>query len=225
MHPMTQPVKRREYDNSRRRARSVEKRQRIIETARNLIIDHGYHSTTIADIARGADVHVDTVYQLVGRKPLVLRELVEQAISGVGTPVDAEERDYVVAFRAETDPLRKLSIYARATRSIHERLAPLLVALRDGAVTEPEVLDMWREISDRRAANMRRLVDDLRRAGGVRDDLSLDVAADTIWATNSTEMYIMLTVERGWGADDYERWLVDVWSRFLLADAGSEPGG
>jgi AcrR family transcriptional regulator len=224
MHPMTRHVKRRGYDNSRRRARSIEKRQRIIDAARELIVEHGYHFTTIADIARAADVHIDTVYQLVGRKPMVLRELVEQAISGVGTPVDAEQRDYVVAFRAETDPLRKLSIYAHATRSIHERLAPLLVAVRDGAVTETEVLDMWREISDRRAANMRRLVDDLRTAGGVRDDLSLDVAADTIWATNSTEMYIMLTVERGWTADDYEHWLVDIWSRFLLAATDPEPG-
>ena len=215
MHPVNEHVKRREYDNSRRRARADEHRQHIIDAARELIVEHGYHSTTISDIARAADVHVDTVYQLVGRKPLVLRELVEQAISGVGNPVDAEARDYVVAFRAEADPLRKLAIYAHATRTIHERLAPLLASLRDAAVTEPDALEVWREISDRRAANMRRLVDDLRMAGGVRADLSLDAAADTIWVTNSPELYLMLTVERGWTVDAYEQWLIDVWSRFL----------
>ncbi len=222
MHPMTEHVKHRGYDNSRRRARADENRQHIIDVARELIVERGYHATTIADIAHAADVHADTVYQLVGRKPTVLRELVEQAISGVSIPVDAEARDYVIALRSEADPLRKLAIYARATRSIHERLAPLLRSLRDAAVTEPEALEVWREITDRRAANMRRLVDDLRLAGGVRDDLTVDVAADTIWVTNSPEVFLMLTVERGWSADAYEHWLIDVWSRFLspgLADS------
>jgi hypothetical protein len=91
-----------------------------------------------------------------------------------------------------------------------------LASLRDAAVTEPEAQAVWREISDRRAANMRRLVDDLQAAGGVRGELPLDLAADTVWATNSPELYLMLTVERGWTADAYERWLVDIWSRFLL---------
>ena len=224
MHPMTQPVKHRDYDNSRRRARAAENRQHIIDVARELIVERGYHATTIADIARAADVHADTVYQLVGRKPMVLRELVEQAISGVATPVDAEARDYVIALRAEAEPLRKLAIYARATRLIHERLAPLLRSLRDAAVSEPDALEVWREISDRRAANMRHLVDDLRSAGGVRDDLTVDVAADTIWITNSPEVYLMLTVERGWSADAYEQWLIDVWSRFLSPGRADSPG-
>ncbi len=222
MHHMNDNVKSRGYDNERRRLRSGETRQRIIDSARALIVEGGYHSTTISDIARAAEVHVDTVYQLVGRKPVLLRELVEQAISGEGRPVVANERDYVLAFRAETDPQRKLAIYARATRSIHERLAPLLASVRDAAATEPDAETVWREISERRAANMRRLVDDLSAAGGVRDDLPLEVAADTIWATNSAELYLMLTIERGWTADAYERWLLDVWLRFLLPVQSSE---
>nr|MBA2738192.1 TetR/AcrR family transcriptional regulator [Nocardioidaceae bacterium] len=38
----------------------------------------------------------------------------------------------------------------------------------------------------------------------------------TIWATNSSELYVLLTVERGWSADRYERWLADTWCRLLL---------
>jgi hypothetical protein len=45
---------------------------------------------------------------------------------------------------------------------------------------------------------MRMLAQDLEAAGGLRADLSVDEAADVIWATNSSELYVLLTVERGW---------------------------
>jgi AcrR family transcriptional regulator len=72
----------------------------------------GYRRATIADIARGASVHVDTVYELVGRKPVLLRELIERALSGTQGAVVAKERGYVKAMQAEPDPARKLAIYA-----------------------------------------------------------------------------------------------------------------
>ena len=65
----------RPYDSGRRRARSAETRQRIIDAARELVLDVGYRATTVAAIAAKAEVNVDTVYQLVGRKPVLLREL------------------------------------------------------------------------------------------------------------------------------------------------------
>lgn len=75
---------------------------------------------------------------------------------------------------------------------------------------------MWQEISERRAANMRRFVEDLRATGQVREGLDTDEAADTVWLTNSPEVFVMLTTERGWTPDAYERWLVDTWTRLLL---------
>ena len=95
-------------------------------------------------------------------------------------------------------------------------MAPLVLALRDASATEPEAHEVWQTISDRRAANMRKLAQELRKAGGLRRGLSIDEAADVIWATNSAELFTMLTVERGWKAARYERWLADTWSRLLL---------
>ncbi len=211
-----EPVKRRTYDASERRLRSASTRRRILDSGRELFLARGYRATTIAAIAAGAGVHADTVYALVGRKPLVLRELIEEALSGTDRAVAGEDRDYVAAMRSEPDPARKLAIYARAVRRIQQRLAPLFVALRDASTTEPEAEAVWREISDRRAANMRRLVLDLRGAGGLRPGLSVDQAADTIWAMNSSELYVLLTVDRGWPPIRFERWLADSWCRLLL---------
>jgi hypothetical protein len=164
-------------------------------------------------------VNVDTVYQLVGRKPVVLRELIEQALSGTDHAVVAEEREYVRAIRAEPEAAAKLAIYARAVTLIHGRIAPLFLALRDASTTEPDAQEVWRQISDRRAANMRKLVSEIFDTGELRTDLSIADAADTVWVTNSAELYVLLTVERGWSPSHYERWLADTWCRLLLNKA------
>ena len=210
------PVKRSAYDNAARQAKSLETRQRILGAARGLMLERGYRASTIAEIADRSGVHVDTVYELVGRKPVLLRELIEQAISGTDRAVIAEDRDYVHAMLTEPDPARKLAIYAHAMREIQARMAPLFLALRDAASTEPEAREIWQEISDRRAANMHKLARDLRDADGLRPGLTVEEAADVIWATNSPELYVLLTAERNWTADHYEDWLADTWRRLLL---------
>ena len=216
MLALVKEVNGRVYDNAARQTKSAETRQRVLNAAHQMIVERGYRKTTVADIALEAGVHIDTVYALVGRKPVLLRELIEQAVSGTDRGVTPEERNYVKAILAEPDPARKLAIYARAVRHIQARMAPLFLALRDASATEPEAGVVWRDISDRRAKNMRDLVRNLKAADALRDDLSIDEAADTIWATNSSELYVLLTVERGWSADRYEHWLAGTWCRLLL---------
>jgi AcrR family transcriptional regulator len=216
MEAMAGNVKRRPYNVANRQASSRETKKRIMAAARETIIQHGYRGATVARIADKAEVNVDTVYALVGRKPVILRELIEQSISGTDEPVVAEERDYVRAILAEPDPRAKLAIYAKATCSIQGRLAPLFLALRDAARTEPDADRVWHEISNRRAANMRKFASDIRDTGALRQGLTIAEAADVLWATNSSELYVLMTVERRWSVDRYERWLADTWERLLL---------
>ncbi len=213
---MAKPVKRRTYDTSGREAQSAETRQRIVDAGRTLMLERGYRATTIAAVAAKAEVNVDTVYALVGRKPTLLRELIEQAVSGADRPVVAEQREHIIAIRAERDPVVKLTLYAKAVRETHARVAPLFLALRDASSTEPEAQAVWQEISDRRATNMRKLVGEIRASGRLRGGLTVNEAADTVWVTNSPEVYILLTADRGWSPRRYERWLADSWCRLLL---------
>ncbi len=216
---MAGDVNPRTYDASSRRVRSDATRQRIIDAARSLMIERGYRATTIAAIAQLADVHVDTVYALVGRKPVLLRELVEQAISGTDQAVSAEDRDYVKDIRAEPDAGAKLDRYASAITRIQGRLAPVFLALREAASTEASAARVWRDIAERRATNMRLFVADVAQAaGGLRPGVSLEEAADMIWATNSAELYVLMVDERGWSPERYERWLAATWRRLLLPD-------
>lgn len=213
---MAKPVKRRPYDASSRQAQSALTKQRIVDAGRALMLERGYRATTIAAVATEAEVNVDTVYALVGRKPALLRELIEQAVSGTDRPVVAEERAPIKSIMAEPDPVVKLTLYAQAIREAHARLAPLLLALRDASSTEPEARAVWQEISDRRAQNMRKLIGEIRASGRLRAGLSVNDAADTVWVTNSPEVYVLLTAERGWAPSRYERWLAETWQRLLL---------
>jgi AcrR family transcriptional regulator len=214
---MSERVKPRRYNAARRRQASRETRRRVLKAARELFLSAGYRATTIAAIATRAEVNADTVYELVGRKPTVLRELIEEAISGTDHPVAAEQRRYVQAIQAEADPARKIEIYARAVRRIQERMAPLFLALRDAAATEPEAKQVWEAISERRARNMRLFIRDVQAAGGLRDGMPVETAADTVWVMNSSEVYLLLTIERGWSQWQFERWLVDTWKRLILS--------
>ena len=213
MSPVQPPVKRR-YDASRRRQAATRTRTAILDAARQLFTDRGYTTTPMTAIAEQAGVALDTVYASVGRKPELARLLIETAISGTGEAVPAEERDYVRAIQAAADAETKITIYASAIRGIAVRMSPLLAMLQQAAPAEPQLAALWREIADRRHANMRRFVADLATVATLRVDL--DEAADIVWATNAPELYQLLVGQRGWTPERYEHFLADAWRRLLL---------
>lgn len=213
---MARTVKARNYDSRARRSASEQRRDRILSAARDGFLQRGYVGTTMASIADQAEVSIDTVYELVGRKPELFRLLIETAISGQDQAVPAEEREYVQQMRAEPTAQGKLAIYAAVLPLIHARLAPLVAVLQAAASAEPRLADLWHEISERRAANMRRLADELESTGGLA--VPANHAADVIWATNSPELYLLLVRQRGWTPDQYGGWLAQAWQRLLLVD-------
>lgn len=217
-----QPVTRRRYDASGRRRAAAQTKARIVSAARESFLADGYSATTIAAIAARADVAPDTIYAAVGPKPALFREVIETALSGTEQPVAGPDRDYAVRMRAEPDVRAKLAIYAGAVTRIQRRLAPLFLVLREAAAAHKELGSLWREITERRARNMRLLAADLATTDRLRQDLSLDEVADIIWTMNSSEYYAMLVLDRGWSGERYEAWLCDAWTRLLLPTTASK---
>jgi AcrR family transcriptional regulator len=213
----SQSLARRRYDGSRRRQAAAQTRRAICDAARELFLTRGYAATTMPAIAERAGVAVDTVYASVGAKPLLFRELIEQAISGQDHAVPAEARDYVRAIHAEPDPRAMIAIYARAVAAIQPRLAPLFRVLREAGRAEPELAALWAEIAARRAGNMRRFVEEVAAAaGGLRPGMTVEEAADLVWATNAPEFSLLLVEERGWTPEQFATRLTELWTRMLL---------
>lgn len=221
LRPMDDDVKSksgetRRYRSPRRVEQAAATRREVLAAARLLFTTNGYTATTIAEIASRARVSVDTIYAAVGRKPALLRELVETAISGSDLPIPGEQRDYVTRMRAAPTAREKLTIYAQAITDIQRRLAPVFLALRDAALTDPDCAALWAQISQRRATNMRRIAEDLRTTGELRTDLTDQQVADITWTMNSAEYWDLLVRERSWSPEEFQQWLADGWIRLLL---------
>jgi AcrR family transcriptional regulator len=208
--------KRRRYDASRRQAAATQTRHAIAAAARELFLARGYAGATIAAIADAAGVSHETVYATFGPKPMLFRHLVEIALSGTDEPIPALERDIVRQVRAEPDPRRIIDLFTHTVRLLHERLAPLFAVLSDGARTDPDLRAFADELSARRVGHMRAFVADLVAKGGLRADLSPEMAADVIWVMNSPEFFLLCVRDRGWTPESFERWLADAWKRLLL---------
>jgi len=206
----------RTYRSPRRAEQAAATRHLVLSAARDLFTQRGYAATTIVDIANQAEVAVDTVYAAVGRKPVVMRLVLESAISGTDDAIPAEQRAYVTEMRSAATATEKLRRYATVIVEMQPRLAPIVIALREAAVTDQECSDLWDEISHRRARNMRLLAADLRSTGDLREDLTDDDVADIIWSMNSPEFWTLLVIERGWSPEQFEKWLADAWIRLLL---------
>jgi AcrR family transcriptional regulator len=212
---MGSPVKRR-YDATRRRQAADRTRSAILDAARQLFAERGYTATPMTAIADRAGVALDTVYAAAGRKPELARLLIETAISGTDQAIPAEQRDYVQAIQAATDAETKIAVYAAAITAIAPRMALVLGIIQQAGPAEPELAQLWTEIAERRARNMRMFVADLAAVAPLR--LNPDEAADIVWATNAAEMYQLLVGQRGWTPERYQRFLTDSWQRLLLAE-------
>lgn len=212
-------MKRRAYDATSRRLTAQATRHAILSAARERFVQDGYVGTTMPAIAQAAGVALDTVYASVGRKATLFRLLVEASISGDDEAQPALERDYVVAIRAAPKARKKLEIYVKALTRIHARLAPLFKVLQAASSIDSDLADLWREIAQRRASNMRLFAADLATTGTLRKNIDQDQVADIIWAMNSPEFYLLLVEQRGWSPQAFESWLTDAWQRLLLSSS------
>jgi len=128
----------RRYHSPRRAQQAAATRSAILASARELFVSQGYAATTVSDIARRAQVAVDTVYATIGRKPAVLRQVLETALSGTDEVVPADQRDYVARVRAAPTARAKITEYVTGLVAIQARLAPVFLALRDAGSTDAD---------------------------------------------------------------------------------------
>jgi AcrR family transcriptional regulator len=188
----------------------------VLHAARDLFTRKGYPDTTVAEVARRAKVSVDTLYASVGRKPQLLLAVHDMVLGDADEPIPAQQREYVAAFRAAVGARAKLATYAEAMGRLLPRTVPLTESLRVAAQTDAECRRVWDGYNRRRADNMLLLTADLRATGELRDDLTDADVAHLIWMTNSPEFY-QLATSGGRGPSDYERQVLDLWTRTLIA--------
>jgi len=206
---------RRRYTSSLRREQAEETRRRILDAAHDLFLTHGY-TTTIDAIANEAQVAVQTVYAGFGNKRGILFAVLERAIGGDDQPIGMLERPDPARMRGEPDQRRQLEMMARGIRRIMERAGPVFTVVRAAAVADPEIATRYERLQEERLDNMTRVLGWVSERGPLREGLTPAQGADILWTLTSADIHRLLTIERGWTGDQYERWLAGTLVASLL---------
>jgi AcrR family transcriptional regulator len=207
---------RRSYDSPRRRQQAAATRQAVIAAARELFEREGYAATSVAAIARAAQVTPRTVYLGFETKAGLLRAVWNAALRGEHDAAPVGEQQWFREVLSEPDPERTLRLNARNSRRFKERSTTLLQVVRDAAPLEPAIAELWERIQVEYYGNQLAVVRSLG-PGALRRGLGERRAADIIWLLNHPNTWIQLSVLRGWTPAQYERWVADTSCQQLLA--------
>src|ERR1700724_1329221 len=120
---MSEDVKSRPYDNSRRQAQSRATRADVIAAGRQLFIERGYAATTIEAIGKAANTPIATVYRLFGSKRGILSAVLDVSFVGDDEPIALGDRPRVRALLGDPDPRRVLQGLAHLRREVLDRSA------------------------------------------------------------------------------------------------------
>jgi AcrR family transcriptional regulator len=213
----TKPA-RRPYHSPRRTEQANATRSAILDAARVAFIEDGYVATSITGIARRAAVSAETVYAVFGTKRAILAAVVDVSIAGDARPVPIGDRAWVRELRAEPDRRRRIEILARNGRRILERRAPIDEVVQGAAAADAAIRSLMESGLAERYAGQRALLEMVAGSQGFRTGLTLDEAADVLFAIGSPEVHRLLTGVRGWSGERFEAWYATEIAS-LLADA------
>lgn len=212
---MSDPVKPRSYDSSRRRAHADANRRAVVHAARDLFLERGYGHTRIADIAERAGVSVETVYG-IGRKARLLHLAWDITIGGDDDDVVFHERPEVRAIRDEPDLARRLLLHAEFATATARRIGPFRLMVLAASGSDPEAAAMLAEMDRQRLAGMAVMAADAARTGQLA--VSEDECRDVVWSLSDGTLWHTLVVGRGWSDARYAEWLGRLWVERLVAN-------
>jgi AcrR family transcriptional regulator len=187
-----------------------------MSAARELFEHEGYATTSVAAIAKAAQVTPRTVYLGFETKAGLLRAIWNSALRGERDDAPVAQQRWFQEVLNEPDPERALRLNARNSRRFKEQSTKLLQVVRDAAPLEPAICELWGRIQVEYHANQLAVVRSLGK-GALRPGLGERRAADIIWSLNHPNTWIQLSVLRDWTPGQYERWVADKSCQQLLA--------
>jgi AcrR family transcriptional regulator len=204
----------RQYRSGRRNEQARETRRRIIRTAHDLFVRQGYGRTTIAEVARGAGVAVETIYAAYRNKPTLLRQVWYATFRGDEEDIRLLDRPEIRAVLAEPDLATRFRAHAVAITPVFRRITPLFRALQGAASSEPVASAMLAEYDERRLDAARHYA----RAAAATGHLAVseEECRDVLAATMDGALWHRLVDERGWSDEQHAQVLGTIWVAALV---------
>jgi AcrR family transcriptional regulator len=194
----------RAYRSALRQQQAEETRLRVVAAAGEVFAQNGYARTTFAKIADLAGVSPETV-QGNGPKAALLIAAVDYAAFGVTREQNILEIEVGRQFLVADDIDEALEGLIAALSQVHERTAPLALALIGGASSDPELDQYLTRLTASINQQIRRILGVARDRGWLREDIPFDDVVQTAAVISSVDTYLRIKRD-GWTIDRYRAW-------------------
>ena len=197
---------------------AADTRERIMETAWDLIRERGIADLTVAEIAAAAGVSRQLVYVHFDHRAGLLIAMARH------NDVRTGFRERMRATRA-LEPIERLEATLRAWWAYLPEVLPVARALEAALVAGDEGGAAWADRMNDLWDALRLCVGRVARAGRLRPGWTRDAATDWILAHSQIAVWQTLVVDRGWSPEGYvERELAAIFAELIVpAEATNGP--
>ncbi|MDZ7732778.1 MAG: helix-turn-helix domain-containing protein [Acidimicrobiia bacterium] len=202
-----------------RTARADDLHRRLLRTAREVVERHGTARLTMSELARTAGVSRRALYDHFGSRGGLFLALVDDADREAGLP---ERVRHVRA--APTGP-QALERHVALVAEVSPRLFEVASAAERQRTIDPDVAAAWEDRMAGRLAGCREVVERLAAEGRLTPHLTVDRAADLLYAEISWQRWELLVVERGWTPEQWRQQTVAMLRAVLVESDGEGSDG
>ena len=182
---MRKSTPKRTYEQKARAESAAETRRRIIEVTRELLARAPLENVSLPEIATRAEVARSTLYTIFGSREGLMIAVAEDLLHRGGFARIGQALrgpDVVRAFETSIDVAMELY-------SQEEAVGQALLSL---AAVDRDASSAAARLNFGRRDGMRRLAERMRDQGVLRDDVTVDEAADVLWVVTSFETFAQL---------------------------------
>jgi AcrR family transcriptional regulator len=186
-----------------RRRRKLAHRDAMIDSASELFATVGFAGTTMAAVAAGAGMSVQSVYFAFHTKADLLRAAIDRAAPEISTGSSEHGPDRALA-----------ALVDEAVRAL-ETTGALALAAHAAAPGDEAVAQVRDWYDERRARAAVSLVNRLRAQRGLATGVTARRVVDVVYGLLSPQLHAVLVRERGWSSKRYAAWATDAIGRAL----------
>jgi AcrR family transcriptional regulator len=181
-----------------------ETRTQILEAARAMFEELGYHGAGLGAVAKRAGVSRQAIYLHFPSKMELLTALHLHIFATDVVPAVAR---YPIT--EATTAWEALDATIAVDVEVTDRVWRIHEALTSARLQYPEVEKTLRPREEERYGELLDIGRRLEREGALPPEFPADIVADVLWGLINAGTYRAFVIERGWPLDRYRRWVSD----------------
>ena len=210
---MPKSIPKRSYQQKARAESAADTRRRIIEVTRELLARAPLENVSLPEIASRSDVARSTVYTIFGSREGLMVAVAEDLLERGGFARIGQ------ALRGP-DVVRAFEISIEVAMELYSQEEPVGQALLSLAAVDRDASSAAARLNFGRAQGMRRLAERMYEQAVLRDDVTVEEAADILWVITSFETYAQLRRGRNLTPTQVGERLLGMTRRTLYRETG-----